>query len=329
MDVKKRNHKKEARYSNSKEVSEEKEGDDELTCVIHIMDEDSEDVVRIVTSTPDEKRVDKTSQQPKRPKYFSSELMDVDFNTFDPSEDDMSYEEELKKEKKRTKKSESEKRRKHARPSLQQEDRFYHCKLILNRMKRLPEALSFLEPVDPHDNDAPDYFDVIKKPMDFRKIEDNLRLNKYKSIDNFANDVELCFANAQKYNPSHNFVNVYSIALGSYFREEMEKQYHYHVSMIVVYDDNNDHDFWNDQREWLDFENSIELLKKQPKKENCLLSYDEKLELCHNIEKSYGEKQIKIMDLLGVKDKNSDCVFINMNNYDEDTFIKLKQIIDK
>ena len=47
---------------------------------------------------------------------------------------------------------------------------------------------------------APDYYDVIKKPIDFSKIKGKLNECKYTSDDEFLADIMLVFQNCQQYN---------------------------------------------------------------------------------------------------------------------------------
>ena len=46
----------------------------------------------------------------------------------------------------------------------------------------------------------PDYYEIIKQPMDFVRIRSKLKSNSYKSFDNFDKDVHLMFSNAREFN---------------------------------------------------------------------------------------------------------------------------------
>lgn len=52
----------------------------------------------------------------------------------------------------------------------------------------------------PSKTDYPDYYDVIKKPMDLDKIGTKLKNNQYESLDDLLSDLVLVFDNACKYN---------------------------------------------------------------------------------------------------------------------------------
>lgn len=56
----------------------------------------------------------------------------------------------------------------------------------------------FLKPVSI--SEVPDYFDVIKRPMDFGKIKSKLNFGDYKTNEQAMKDVEQIFSNCDLYN---------------------------------------------------------------------------------------------------------------------------------
>lgn len=46
----------------------------------------------------------------------------------------------------------------------------------------------------------PDYYEVIKRPIDLDKISQKLKTNSYESVEDVAQDLILMFDNACKYN---------------------------------------------------------------------------------------------------------------------------------
>lgn len=48
--------------------------------------------------------------------------------------------------------------------------------------------------------DYPDYYDIIKSPVDLEKIAIKIRQHEYESLDEVAADFMLMFENACKYN---------------------------------------------------------------------------------------------------------------------------------
>jgi len=63
-----------------------------------------------------------------------------------------------------------------------------------------PEAAPFRSPVDPGALGIPDYFEIIKKPMDMSAIKRKLDTGAYTDPWDFINDVFLMFENAWVYN---------------------------------------------------------------------------------------------------------------------------------
>ena len=69
-----------------------------------------------------------------------------------------------------------------------------------------PLANAFRYPVDPEKDGAPDYFQVIKKPMDLGKVKSKLEANEYQSANELISDVNLIWSNAIKYNDKKSLV---------------------------------------------------------------------------------------------------------------------------
>jgi len=67
------------------------------------------------------------------------------------------------------------------------------CKLDVNNF--------FLEPVDP--NIAPNYYEEIKEPMCFKKIQEKINKLDYKSFSQFESDFNLIIRNCCQYNPKN------------------------------------------------------------------------------------------------------------------------------
>ncbi len=66
--------------------------------------------------------------------------------------------------------------------------------------KQDPESVPFRTPVDPNELGIPDYFEIIKKPMDMSSIRRNLENGVYKDPWEFVDDIWLMFENAWVYN---------------------------------------------------------------------------------------------------------------------------------
>ncbi|CAI4037834.1 hypothetical protein SMKI_04G1680 [Saccharomyces mikatae IFO 1815] len=78
---------------------------------------------------------------------------------------------------------------------------------ILMSKKNSDINFPFLQPVDPIALNLPNYFDIIKNPMDLGTISNNLMNWKYETIDQFVNDLNLVFNNCFQFNPEGNEVH--------------------------------------------------------------------------------------------------------------------------
>ena len=72
--------------------------------------------------------------------------------------------------------------------------------LIFNYNFSLDTNGVFSEPVS--SKEVPDYYNIIKNPMDWSKINNKIEKRMYKSVESFKNDVLLIYANAMTYNKS-------------------------------------------------------------------------------------------------------------------------------
>ena len=74
------------------------------------------------------------------------------------------------------------------------------CTKILNDLIRMPISQPFRQPVDPVLDNAPNYFEKIKKPMDLSKVKQNLNAGVYKNPQQFVDDLKLILNNAREFN---------------------------------------------------------------------------------------------------------------------------------
>ncbi|KAL3674207.1 hypothetical protein V7S43_000166 [Phytophthora oleae] len=84
------------------------------------------------------------------------------------------------------------------------------CLSILKGLMGNVKSAPFLAPVDPVALGIPDYFHVIKEPMDLGTIRNNLEAGFYDSPSDFADHVRLTFRNAMLYNAAHSQVHIYA-----------------------------------------------------------------------------------------------------------------------
>ncbi|KAK4843468.1 hypothetical protein QYF36_008423 [Acer negundo] len=92
------------------------------------------------------------------------------------------------------------------------------CETLLTRLMSHQFGWVFNTPVDVVTLNIPDYFTVIKHPMDLGTVKSKLSSGQYSSPLGFAADVRLTFSNAMTYNPPGNDVHFMAEALGKYFQ---------------------------------------------------------------------------------------------------------------
>ncbi|GAA6095487.1 probable global transcription activator SNF2L2 isoform X2 [Tachysurus ichikawai] len=89
----------------------------------------------------------------------------------------------------------------------------------------------------PSRKELPEYYELIRKPVDFKKIKDRVRNHKYRSLGDLEKDVMLLCHNAQTYNLEGSQIFEDSIVLQSVFRSARQK-----IAKEESEDDSNEED---------------------------------------------------------------------------------------
>ena len=74
------------------------------------------------------------------------------------------------------------------------------AKKLMNTLWKFKDSDLFHKPVDPVELNIPDYFDIIKNPMDFSTIKKKLNNFTYTNLKEFNDDMDLLFENCYLYN---------------------------------------------------------------------------------------------------------------------------------
>ncbi|MBV94485.1 CREB-binding protein, partial [Eschrichtius robustus] len=85
-----------------------------------------------------------------------------------------------------------------------------------------PESLPFRQPVDPQLLGIPDYFDIVKNPMDLSTIKRKLDTGQYQEPWQYVDDVWLMFNNAWLYNRKTSRVYKFCSKLAEVFEQEID-----------------------------------------------------------------------------------------------------------
>ncbi|KAH7677191.1 DinB/YfiT-like putative metal-dependent hydrolase protein [Dioscorea alata] len=94
---------------------------------------------------------------------------------------------------------------------------------ILRQISQHKWAWPFMEPVDVEGLGLHDYYDIIKKPMDFSTIKNQMEAKDgtgYKNVREIYADVRLVFTNAMTYNDEKNDIHVMAKTLLDKFEEK-------------------------------------------------------------------------------------------------------------
>ena len=116
---------------------------------------------------------------------------------------------------------------------------FKECREIIGHLQRHSKANPFLEPVDPVTLGIPNYFDVIKNPMDIRTVSEKLERGEYSNLHPkdslgrtpvsrmlngpFRKDIELIFDNAIAFNPPDDWIYQAAVSLKKYIAKKIDQ----------------------------------------------------------------------------------------------------------
>lgn len=82
---------------------------------------------------------------------------------------------------------------------MDDEDRRW-IKKVLDDLWEWKICQPFRDPVDPVENNCPDYYSVVKQPMDLQTVKYKFNALSYNNITEFVNDLRLICYNAKTYN---------------------------------------------------------------------------------------------------------------------------------
>lgn len=223
-----------------------------------IMKDDAE-VERLTCEEEEEKMFGRGSRQRKEVDYSDSLtekqwLKAIEEGTLDEIEEEVRYKKTTRKRKRdrdldlpgpstpsssgrsRDKDDDSKKQKKRGRPPA--EKLSPNPPTLTKKMKKIVDAvikykdgngrqLSEVFIQLPSRKELPEYYELIRKPVDFRKIKERIRSHKYRTLNDLEKDVMLLCQNAQTFNLEGSLIYEDSIVLQSVFtsvRQKIEKE---------------------------------------------------------------------------------------------------------
>ena len=94
------------------------------------------------------------------------------------------------------------------------------CVQITQKMMKWPICMPFIEMVDPERDGAPRYFEIIQEPMALSVVLQKLHENKYETIKDWKNDVNLIWSNARAYNGEDTLITYMAMEASRWFDEK-------------------------------------------------------------------------------------------------------------
>ncbi|CAC5416852.1 unnamed protein product [Mytilus coruscus] len=95
------------------------------------------------------------------------------------------------------------------------------CEQIVANLMKHKSCWPFLNPVNK--KEVPDYYEIIKHPLDFQIVKDRLQCLVYGSVEECLEDVKVVFNNCETYNPEGSEILECMREVEEYFRGQVEK----------------------------------------------------------------------------------------------------------
>ncbi|XP_054794111.1 transcription factor GTE8-like isoform X2 [Prosopis cineraria] len=213
------------------------------------------------------------------------------------------------------------------------------CEALLKRLMNHQYAWVFNTPVDVVKLNLPDYFTIIKHPMDLGTVKGKITSGAYSSPLEFVADVRTTFSNAMTYNPPGNDVHIMADTLSKYFEvrwKAIEKKLPRTDPLPLP--------------EKSDTLGAVETARPMPpsKKRKItslplssdvrppakrIMTDEEKNSLGRELESLLGELPVHIIDFLKEKSLNGrDCgeeeIEIDIDDLSDDTLFTLRKLLD-
>lgn len=97
------------------------------------------------------------------------------------------------------------------------------CLEFVDKLIAWPICSPFIEPVDPQRDGAPDYLQIISKPMALTQVRQKLISNEYDSLEDWRADLDLIWENAKTYNGEDTLITHMAMEAKLWLSRKMER----------------------------------------------------------------------------------------------------------
>ncbi|XP_057996380.1 transcription factor GTE8 isoform X2 [Hevea brasiliensis] len=212
------------------------------------------------------------------------------------------------------------------------------CEMLLNRLMTHQYGWVFNEPVDVVKLNIPDYFTIIKHPMDLATIKRKIASGVYSSPLEFLADVRLTFNNAREYNPKGHDVHIMADTLSKYFEvrwKTIEKKLPKIDAQALPAKSGPCEELQSSEtspikkRKITEYQHEIVL---EPARQ--IMTDDDKQNLGRELESLLGEMPVNIIDFLRDHsskgtDAGEDEIEIDIDDLSDDTLFTLRRLLDE
>ncbi|TKY73618.1 Transcription factor GTE10 [Spatholobus suberectus] len=212
------------------------------------------------------------------------------------------------------------------------------CETLLSRLMSHQFGWVFNTPVDVVKLNIPDYFTVIKYPMDLGTVKRRITSGEYSNPMDFAADVRLTFSNAMTYNPPGNDVHIMAETLSKFFETRWKAIEKKIPVMNCVPSEPS-----RPTRVETEISDQVPPTKKKkitpndtnvkPEPVKRIMTVEEKHKLSQELEALIGELPDAIVDFLreqsyNAGQTNDDEIEIDIDALSDDTLFKLRKLLD-
>ncbi|XP_062109059.1 transcription factor GTE8-like [Humulus lupulus] len=216
------------------------------------------------------------------------------------------------------------------------------CEALLKRLMTHQFGWVFNAPVDVVKLNIPDYFTVIKHPMDLGTVKSKIASGSYSNPMEFYDDVRLTFTNAMTYNPAGNDVHAMADTLNKFFEvrwKPIEKKLpKVHPKPLPEKKSGSGVDLElaepnppSKKRKVVPTQPEV-----RPEPVKRIMNDEEKHRLGKELESLLGENEtpVRIIDFLrenssDSKDSGEDEIEIDIDDLSDDTLFTLRKLVDE